>query len=241
MARRCLLVGLLLLVGRSVQAQVPAGFEVVVNTNTGGYGSSATVEMDASGHFVVGWAVYDGIEAPDHGAFIRRYQADGTPAAPRFLLNRFTTGLQAEVSVSADARGEFVPILLAQSLDILGRGEEARAARREGIARAERLLALNPLDVRVLSLGANALCDDGQAARAMEWSRRALDHQPDDPCVQLNAVCLYAHLGLKEEALTLLERAFARGCGKRDWVEHDPDYDSLRAEPRFQALLARLK
>ena len=133
------------------------------------------------------------------------------------------------------------PILLSQSLDMLGRGAEATAARREGIARAERLLALNPLDARALSLGANALCDDGQAARAMEWSRRALDLQPEDPCVQLNAVCLYAHLGLKAEALTLMERVFARGCGKRDWVEHDPDYDSLRAEPRFQALLARLK
>src|SRR4029079_7897211 len=62
MARRCLLVGVMLLAGRSVQAQVPAGFEVVVNTNTAGYESAATVEMDASGHFVVGWAVYDGIQ-----------------------------------------------------------------------------------------------------------------------------------------------------------------------------------
>jgi hypothetical protein len=33
---------------------------------------------------------------------------------------------------------------------------------------------------------------------------------------------------------------FARGIGKRDWVERDPDYDSLRDDPRFQAMLARL-
>jgi adenylate cyclase len=34
---------------------------------------------------------------------------------------------------------------------------------------------------------------------------------------------------------------FARGWGKRDWVEHDPDYDGLRNDRRFQAMLARLK
>jgi hypothetical protein len=34
---------------------------------------------------------------------------------------------------------------------------------------------------------------------------------------------------------------FARGRGKRDWVEHEPDFDSIRDDPRFQALLAQLR
>jgi hypothetical protein len=34
---------------------------------------------------------------------------------------------------------------------------------------------------------------------------------------------------------------FARGWGKRDWIEHDPDYDSLRDDRRFKTLLAKLK
>jgi hypothetical protein len=41
--------------------------------------------------------------------------------------------------------------------------------------------------------------------------------------------------------LELAERVFARGWGKRDWVEHDPDYDILRDDPRFKKLLANLK
>jgi eukaryotic-like serine/threonine-protein kinase len=50
-----------------------------------------------------------------------------------------------------------------------------------------------------------------------------------------------ARAGMKEEALELLEKTFARGWGKRDWIEHDPDYDALRDDPRFQAMLQKLK
>lgn len=57
----------------------------------------------------------------------------------------------------------------------------------------------------------------------------------------LNSTCLYTKLGMKEEALGLLERALRGGCGKKDWIEQDPDYDSLRNEPRFQALMANIK
>jgi adenylate cyclase len=133
------------------------------------------------------------------------------------------------------------PILLAQSLRMLGRLEEGAEARREGIRRAEQILVLNPRDGRALSLGSGALVDDGQTARGLEWSRRSLELYPDDMSAVLNAVCLHARLCQKEEALTFLEHAFARGWGKRDWIEHDPDYDILRDDPRFKKLLARLK
>ena len=45
----------------------------------------------------------------------------------------------------------------------------------------------------------------------------------------------------KSATLDLLERVFAKGWGKRDWIEHDPDYDSLRGDPRFRQLLDKLK
>jgi adenylate cyclase len=105
----------------------------------------------------------------------------------------------------------------------------------------ENALVLNPLDGRALSLGSGALFHDGQKARAREWSQRSLELHPDDVGTLVNAACLRSKLGLKEEALELLERVFARGWRKRDWVEHDPDYDILRDDPRFKKLLARLK
>ena len=75
----------------------------------------------------------------------------------------------------------------------------------------------------------------------MEWSRRSLQLYPDDMSALLNAVCLRARLGLKEEALAILERVCSRGWGKRDWIDQDPEYDLLRDDPRFKALMAKLK
>jgi adenylate cyclase len=144
---------------------------------------------------------------------------------------------------AADVRQEDFqsPMLLAQSLRITGRLDEAREAGREGILRAERVLELNPIDGRALSLGSLALFDDGQQARAIEWSRRSLELDADDMSALFNAACLHSRAGEKEDAMGLLERVFARGWGKRDWIEHDPDYDILRDDPRFKRLLAKLK
>jgi adenylate cyclase len=58
------------------------------------------------------------------------------------------------------------PILMGQSLQMLGRSEEARAAAREGVRRAERMLALNPADVRAPSIGSIGLFTDGHRLRA---------------------------------------------------------------------------
>jgi adenylate cyclase len=133
------------------------------------------------------------------------------------------------------------PIFLAQSLRMLGRAAEARGANQEGIRRAEHMLALNPLDGRALSLGSRALFEDGQLARAVEWSARSIELYPDDLSALVNCACIRAKADQKEEALDLLERVVARGWGKRDWVEHDPDYDALREHPRFEKLLAKLR
>jgi adenylate cyclase len=132
-------------------------------------------------------------------------------------------------------------VLLSQSLQMLGREEEAKAANTEAVSRVERVVALNPMEGRALSLGAMALFFDGQVERAMQWTQRSLELYPDDLSALFNATCLHAKAGHKEEALDLIERAFNRGWGKRDWLEHDPDYDSLRDHPRFQRLFATLK
>ena len=144
---------------------------------------------------------------------------------------------------AADVRQEDFQsaVLLAQSLKMLGQHDEASAWRREGIRRAEHTLALNPLDGRAMSLGAVYLFDEGQTERAIEWSERALELYPDDMSSLGNGACLQARLGHADRAIALLERVSALGWGQRDWLERDPDYDSLRDDPRFQRLVRTFK
>src|SRR4051812_10530291 len=133
------------------------------------------------------------------------------------------------------------PFFEAQALRKLGRHDEARPINRECIRRAERLLELNPQNARVLSLIAGALMYDEQQERAHEWVTRAERLFPDDMAVVINSALIHTHLGLKQEALDRLERMFGKGWGKKGWIDQDPDYDPLRGEPRFQALMERLR
>jgi adenylate cyclase len=131
-------------------------------------------------------------------------------------------------------------LLLAQSLSIFGK-DGVEEARREGINRARKQLKINPTDRRALSLTSLSLFEVGAREEAMKWINQALELYPEDLGVIINGACLFARDGNKEKALSLLEMAFGKGFGKRDWIEHDPDYDSLRDEPRFQALLNKLQ
>ena len=74
----------------------------------------------------------------------------------------------------------------------------------------------------------------------MLFRSRALALDPDDAGVLYNVACLNGVAGRAEIALNHLERAVQNGFGHREWIEHDPDLESLRSHPRYQALLSRL-
>lgn len=130
-------------------------------------------------------------------------------------------------------------LLLYQSLQILGKDKQQHTVK-EGIKRARKQLTLNPADLRALTLGATSLFDIGEKNEAFEWMNKAMELYPEDASVLINGTCLYAKAGDKQKALNLLEKAVNNGLGKKDWIEHDPDYNSLRSEPRFIELINRL-
>ena len=55
-----------------------------------------------------------------------------------------------------------------------------------------------------------------------------------------NFSVIYAGLGLKEEALAWLDKAFAEHSEGMQWIKTDPRLDALRADSRFQSLLRRM-
>jgi len=186
-------------------------------------------------------------EAADEYAAAIRLNPDLFDAYYYFARSAFARGAIAQAAqmfgLAAQLRPEDFqsPMLLATAARAIGRESVACEAVRTGIRRAEQVLALNPHDGRALSLGAGALIDDGQNERALEWSARCLDLYPSDTSALVNIACVHARVGQRDEALKLLDRVFARGCGKRDWIVNDPDYASLRNEPRFQRMLSRVR
>jgi TolB-like protein/Flp pilus assembly protein TadD len=122
----------------------------------------------------------------------------------------------------------------------LKREADARAVFERAARNAERHIELNPEDPRALYLGASAWCRLGQREKALEWGERALALDPDDAGVLYNVACLNAVGGRGERALELLERAVENGFGHREWILNDPDFDSIREQPRFRTLIERL-
>jgi tetratricopeptide (TPR) repeat protein len=78
-----------------------------------------------------------------------------------------------------------------------------------------------------------------EAEEGLRWAERALEIDPEDAGVRYNVACLYAVDEQVDRAITCLEEAIEQGFWRRDWIERDPDLDSLRDDPRFQAIMRK--
>lgn len=164
---------------------------------------------------------------------------------PRYFFARmcFQSGRTEEAarlfqdacSVREDYQATF---FAAQALEALGREEEAATWYDRANTAADNHLQLHPDDARACTTRAVALCRLGRKEDGLAWGVRALAADPDDAGVRYNVACLHAVAGEPDAAIALLEEALPMGFGNREWLERDPDLDSLRGDPRFQALLA---
>jgi adenylate cyclase len=130
--------------------------------------------------------------------------------------------------------------LRALALHELGRADEAREADQQAVDLINKYLELNPNEARAYSLGASPLARLGERERSKQWSEQAVALAPNDPVVLYNAACNLAQLGEQERALDGLERSIEAGVAVSDWIKHDPDFESVRNHPRFQAIVKRI-
>ena len=124
----------------------------------------------------------------------------------------------------------------AQAHAAMGKTEESLKAYRLALRAVEKHVELNPDDARAFTMGAVSLCRLGERQTGLEWAERAVSIDPDDAGIQYNVACLFALEGEHSRAIDSLEAAVKAGFAHKDWVEKDPDLDSLRNDPRFKAL-----
>jgi non-specific serine/threonine protein kinase len=131
-----------------------------------------------------------------------------------------------------------VPIMIGMIYRRQRRTAERDATLRRGVAIARKHLEANPEDARAMYLIAGALWDLGEEAESRNFMDRSLKLAPNDPSVLYNAACLFARTGERDRCLRTLAACLQGGWGNRDWIANDPDFDGIREDPRFVALLA---
>lgn len=131
--------------------------------------------------------------------------------------------------------------LQAMCLQSLGRIEEAMAAARQSLARAERVVVERPDDADALSFGAGLLAMLGERDRTKDWAERAAIIEPGDHYMYYNLACAFAGLGELDLAIDNLEQALGRQSLKSlmEFMLNDADLDVLRNHPRYLALVQR--
>ena len=138
---------------------------------------------------------------------------------------------------AADIRPDDVTAsaLIATSLRSMGLKAEHEEACRHSIEVAKRYLELNPDDALATSRVANDLIGIGETEKGLEYADRAYSIAPN--ICRYNVACAYVVAGKTGRALDLLEEHARAGAVYANWLEQDSDWDSVRDEPRFRAIL----
>jgi len=119
-----------------------------------------------------------------------------------------------------------------------GRRAEAAGAYAKAIELGEGKLRVNSRDAEVLSSLAMYHAMRGERKPALDDLRAALQLKPKSPDLLFNAGIAYQQLGETQPALDALEKAEAAGVSPAT-LRDTPNFDGLRANPRFLRLIQR--
>jgi serine/threonine protein kinase/Flp pilus assembly protein TadD len=114
---------------------------------------------------------------------------------------------------------------------------QAAEAYRRAILLGEESLKVNSRDGGVLAYVAQYLAMLGEEKEASRKISEAVRLAPHDSQVWLSAAIVYWQLGKKEDTLHAMQQSIARGL-PRSQLRDTPNFDTLRADPRFQNLLS---
>src|SRR5262249_5384209 len=129
------------------------------------------------------------------------------------------------------------PTLRCTCLEGLGRSRERAELSRHVLGLIDKHLELHPDDTRAVYFAAGHWAALGEDEKALERGRHALAMAPKDSGVRYNVACVLVRIGRIDEALDLIEQNVQVGWGNAEWLEHDPDMEPVRDNPRFISLL----
>jgi len=112
-------------------------------------------------------------------------------------------------------------------------------AERQLLEVGSRKLEVNPEDGIPLSRMTTSYFRLGEKDKGYAALEKVLNMDPSDGVLRYNCACTYAMLGEKEKALTCLREALESGYKNvREWVKSDPDFETVREDEGYKALLA---
>lgn len=104
----------------------------------------------------------------------------------------------------------------------------------------ESVLRRNPSYADVVEILGGLYTKHGRIADGLRMDRKLVRLMPENATAHYNLGCSLALVKRKAEALRALEKAVELGYRDHEWMEQDPDLDSLKNHPAFLALLAKL-
>lgn len=167
------------------------------------------------------------------------YEVNAGAARWAFSAGRFAEARPyIEAAAELDSADVWAPGMAIQVFEALGDAAGALAWSRECLSRVEKVVAAEPDNGAALAFGVSALVRLGELERAHDWAELVLLVDPDNTNAIYNVACGLAVAGDADLALELLARAMIEvGLEGLNAIRTDTDWDSLRGDPRFTALL----
>ena len=117
------------------------------------------------------------------------------------------------------------------------RRSESMAAYKRAIELAQAQLQVNPKDATARAFAAQYHAMLGDVRTATAEVLKAVDQAPNDPDVLFRAALVYNQFGDQRQTLDWLAKAVAANFS-RTTVRDTPDFDHLKFDPAFQAIIA---
>lgn len=137
---------------------------------------------------------------------------------------------------------EYTPLgMLFFAMRKLGETGETREIALRALQLIETHLLSNPEDEMALGRGAIISAHLRLRDQAADLAERAVRTRAESHGGLYNAACAFAILGNQDRAIDLLEQAVRYGRGNLTWMENDEDLSTLRQNPRFIAIIERIR